>query len=294
MKTRANPNKAEGRVFRSAVCLLSVVLGLALASCAKPPQKVEAEGSDGKAQGAMRIFFFDAGDGDAALIALDDGTHIMIDTGLDENCEALVERMRQISFETIDLLVISHPDKDHIGGADAILESFDVKRVLVSPQKKGSKQEEQFEKALAERGAERIEGKAGMAFSWGEVTLKVIGPLSDRYDQMNDHSLVLMLETPFCKTLFAGDVENDAIEDMLNAKVDLRADVLKVPHHGRKEKLSAAFIQAVHPSLAVIPCEGEPDSEILEALGAFSCDAYVLGNGEVDFASSATSFDCVQ
>lgn len=296
---KANPaiSRDQGRANRRAALLLCIAMLLAslFGACAADESRDAATTHTAEeSPGSFAIHFFDAGDADAALITLSDGTHILIDTGLDKNADDLVARLRALGVTRIDLLAISHPDKDHIGGADVVLEQFDVETVLLSAHKKGSKQEAQFEEALAQSNAEPIVGQPGITFTWGQTTLHVIGPVSNDYEQDNDHSLVLKLETESATALFPGDAENPAIADMLAAQLDLKADILKVPHHGKKEKLSAAFFQAVSPSIAVVPSDGVPDPEVSTALAALPCDIALLSEGDVIVTASASSIDFAQ
>lgn len=237
--------------------------------------------------GDLRVVFFDCGKADSALIQMGEYA-MMIDTGTDKDGEALLGKLRALGVPGLDYLVITHPHKDHIGGADRILEGVPVAQVLEGPLAGDSKQTDQFEEAMAAQGKTSIILRAGDTFTLGEATLTCLGPLREQAEEENDLSLVLRLDYHDTSFLFTGDAEREALADLLDAyPADaLSADVLKVPHHGGKERNSLLFFQSVSPQIAFIPCEQGtedqlPDDEVMAALDALSVDVYIADEGDV-------------
>lgn len=234
----------------------------------------------------LSVYFFSAGKADAAVMVAEDGSAVMIDTGLNKNGEQLVSRMREIGVKKLDYLIISHPHKDHIGGADYVIEAFPVEKALVSALRVDSKQERQFDEAIEQYQIPVEEPEINRTYQWKGVTLTVLGPLGSGYEDENDYSLIIRAEYQGTRILFTGDAEKQSLKEMLSAVVDLSADILKVPHHGKAEDNSGTFIQAVSPDVAVIPCvEGTdkelPEQELMDILQQAGCQSFITGRGDV-------------
>ena len=225
---------------------------------------------------SLTTVFYDMGKADAALITTDDGARILIDAGTNKGGKKLAERFADEGVERIDVMIITHFDKDHVGGADKILESVSVARVILPQYEKESKQYAQFMEALEQSAqTEREILPAGGEWSeaFGQTRLRVTAAERTDYgaDEENDFSLATYLTYGETKFLFPGDAEDARQTELLHAG-DIDCDVLKVPYHGRLVDVSTAFLNACSPKIAFIPDSGdEPASprivEILEALG---------------------------
>lgn len=198
--------------------------------------------------GLLDVTVFDVGKADAILLKLPDGRYAMIDTGFPETAPRLIKELKALKVKTIDLIVLTHFDRDHVGGYPHILEAFKVGRVVQSYDPKDKKKE-----PLVKVGTKIIDEKG--------LTMTVLGP-EKAYDDENDASLVTRLDFGDISFLFAGDAVEKAQADILKANVTLRANVLKVPHHGRYTKFSPRpFFSAVKAAYAVITCDeknGDP------------------------------------
>lgn len=236
----------------------------------------------------LEVVFFNVGKADSMLIR--QGEHAMlIDAATDKLGKRVLERLAEEGVEKLDVMILTHEDKDHIGGADRVLRGMPVERVCIGDIRAGGKRMRQFEEALAKQGREAERLYAGDRFPLGEARVTVIGPLSDGHPKENDRSLVVRVEFGETVFLFTGDAEERALAELLDApdaSQTLRANVLKVPHHGRWSAASAAFFAAVRPEIAVICCERDtsdrlPDDATLYALDAAGASIHVTGDGEV-------------
>ena len=158
-------------------------------------------------------------------------------------------------------MIITHFDKDHVGGADKILESVSVARVILPQYEKESKQYAQFMEALEQSAqTEREILPAGGEWSemFGQTRLRVTAAERTDYgaDEENDFSLATYLTYGETKFLFPGDAEDARQTELLHAG-DIDCDVLKVPYHGRLVDVSAAFLAACSPKIAFIPDSDE-------------------------------------
>ena len=246
--------------------LMAVFLGalLTLAACGAQAQTLSVE-------------FFDVGKADAMLITTPQGMRILIDAATNKEGKALAERFDRAGITRIDMMIITHYDKDHVGGADKLLEEFDVGTVVMPVYDKESKQHAQFEEALAAtEGVEEIrmgraetrefEPEPGLTFSVTSAHREDYGE-----DEENDFSLAVRLTYGSTRFFFTGDAENARQLELL-AEGDVACDVLKVPYHGRFEASSQAFLTACGPQIAFITdSEDEPASTLvtgmLEAMG---------------------------
>ena len=225
----------------------------------------------------LRVDFYDMGKADAMLITTPSGKRILIDTGTNKGGKALVSRFEKEDIETIDVMIITHYDKDHVGGADKVLEDISVKTVYMPVYDKDSKQHDQFVEALDESGAASNPMKIGSqtAFDTGDgVSVHITAAHQNFYgrDEENDFSLAVRLTYGDTKFLFAGDAEDPRQRELLE-EGDVSCDVLKVPYHGRLVNASERFLKAASPKIAFIPDSAEDPASpvvigILEEIGA--------------------------
>lgn len=244
--------------MKKAFALLAALLLLLLAAAAQA--------------GGLRVDFYDMGKADAMLITTPDGVRILIDCGTNKGGKALAERFEREGIDAIDTLIITHYDKDHVGGADKILESVDVRQVIMPVYDKESKQHTQFMEALEALpgiAAYPMEIRSDMPLRSGDgVTLHVTAAHRSSYgaDEENDFSLAVRLTYGQTRFLFAGDAEAPRQLELLE-EGDVACDVLKVPYHGRLVSASESFLTQAGPKIAYITdSEEEPASEALVAL----------------------------
>ena len=231
-------------------CVAALATGciMALTGCAARAQDVT-------------VTFYDMGKADAALITAEDGSRILIDAGTNKGGKKLAERFTEEGIERLDAMIITHFDKDHVGGADKILESVSVARVILPQYEKESKQYAQFMEALEQSAqTEREILPAGGEWSeaFGQTQLRVTAAERTDYgaDEENDFSLATYLTYGETKFLFPGDAEDARQTELLRAG-DIDCDVQKVPYHGRLVDASAAFLAACSPKIAFIPDSDE-------------------------------------
>ncbi len=224
----------------------------------------------GGVSGEMTLTFFGPESADAILLRWPEGA-AMIDTGLNKYGARLVEFLQSNGVDRLDALIITHFDKDHVGGADSVIENIAIGRLLTADSSKDSKQYRQFLEAAeaANLSVERV--TEDLTLELPGLALSINAPKA-LYEQENDRSLVVRAEWGECSFLFAGDAENDRLSDLLSSGV-APCTLLKVPHHGRYERLSEAFFQAAAPQWAVITSSAkEMEDEVvvglLEAAGA--------------------------
>jgi competence protein ComEC len=200
----------------------------------------------------------DVGQGDGEVLATDQpGRAVVVDTGPDE--VAIDECLDRLDIDRIPLIVLSHLHADHVGGLAAVLRGRAVGAVAVGPSRVPAWAWTQVLSETATARVPVVELAVGQRLSWPGLTLDVLGPAPAESwpggddpsgTVVNNSSLVLRATTSAGRILLTGDVELAAQADLLESKEDLRADVLKIPHHGSRFS-APAFLDAVHARIAV-------------------------------------------
>lgn len=203
------------------------------------------------------IVFLDVGHGDAAVVRTQTGETVVIDAGdrnefADYGQRVVGPFLLARGISSIDLAVATHTDRDHMGGLIYLVEHFPVGCVLLGPVDSDAELEKELLARCEKRGVIVRRAGQGERIQVGSTSIDVLGPPQEwaRNATANDRSLVLRVPFGPASVLFAGDIEAPA-EAMLGG-TDLRASVLKVPHHGADTSSSPEFIEAVSPDYAVI------------------------------------------
>ena len=208
------------------------------------------------------IVFLDVGQGDASLILATDGSTILVDAGPEP--PLLASALRSYGVGRIDLLVVTHPHEDHIAGLVGLVERIPIDRVWIGGTAHSGESWEMLSTQLAGDGMAIEAPAVGTTEVYGDVTIEVLGPLR-RYAGVNDQSVVLMVSAGSTTVLMTGDIERTAQADLGS----IRADVLKVPHHGGATS-SLPWLAAVEARIAVVSVGdndyGHPAPELLELL----------------------------
>lgn len=223
-------------------------------------------------QALCRIYFLDVGQGDCTLIRTRGGD-ILIDAGPESAQDALCLRLKQLGVKEIALAVFTHPDEDHVGGADGVLNQISVKEVWLPVREMDNPSAARMEKAITDSGASRKNVKAGEVLTVGDVVVATLAPLGDATNDPNDNSIVLRISCGEIGMLFMGDasikVEKKLIETY--AKGHISAQLYKVGHHGSSTSNTEDFLDIVNPTYAVICSSidnsyGHPHGVVVERL----------------------------
>jgi len=214
----------------------------------------------------LSVSFLDVGQGDSIVIRTPDGKTIVIDGGqgateksrFDAGEEVLIPFLESAGIKTIDMVVATHPDFDHLGGLVTLLRSkIPVRAVLDCGITHTSKAYENFLAAIKARKIPLAVPKKGETLDWGEgVRAQVLAPqlpLEKRLGRdLNESSIVIRLEYRNVSFLFTGDAETSTEDEILSSGARVRSTILKVSHHGSRTASSPGFFYAVNPEVAVI------------------------------------------
>ena len=224
----------------------------------------------------LRIHFIDVGEGDSILIETPSGEAVLVDAGNLISGYKVVEYLKKSDIQNLDYLIFTHPHPDHIGGAFFILPMIDVKRIYDNGQDliDLAKSIDMFRwyVQLVRNDSNYKTLKAEDSLLLGEVILDVLWPSHpSSFLDFNVNSLVMMLRYGGFRCLLVGDLTTIGEESLLEQGISLRADVLKVGHHGANDATCQEFLRSVSPKIAVISINesnirGYPSKSVIDRI----------------------------
>lgn len=229
----------------------------------------------------LTVTVFETGKSDCILIETAAGA-ALIDTADKGDGKDLVKELEKRGIQKLELLLLTHLDKDHIGGAARILERFPVEQLIQADYEENSSAYERYEEACRESGLTPLRLRKEHTLTLGGAQLTLTPGMYPPYERDNDYSILTSMIFGDVSFLFAGDAEKERLNEFLSSG-GAPVDFLKVPHHGRYNGVSAAFLEAVRPAWAVITCsEKEPPEEaLLELLRVGGAHILLTSDGTV-------------
>lgn len=198
----------------------------------------------------LTVCYFDVGQGDSVLVYCD-GKTMLIDGGIPDMANRVENDLKTLHVKKLDDIIATHPHDDHIGGLVQVLKDFDYDKLIMPKTSANTKTYESFLSAVAAKNKKIMIPEPGKTFQLGGAKVQIVAP-NNTYDDMNNMSVVLRLDYKGKSFLFTGDASAQSEADMIKKKYNLKADVLKVGHHGSTSATTAAFLKAVKPEYAVI------------------------------------------
>lgn len=226
----------------------------------------------------LRVIFLDVGQGASQLLISPSGRTMLIDGGNNDREQQMLDYLKQYGVGRIDIIIGTHPDADHIGGLDAVIDHHEVGAVYMPKIQSNTKTFESLLISIRNRGLKVKTAKAGLDLDWDEgINVSMLAPV-ETYDDNNNMSAVLKVTYGETSFFLTGDAERESENGMIDSNADLSADVLLVGHHGSKSSTSASFLKKVAPQLAVIQVGensyGHPKQEILDRLSKNGVKVY--------------------
>ena len=261
---------------------------------AEPTQKVKAEQLATTTEtklGDMKIHYIDVGQGDSELIQVD-GKNILIDAGTSD--KKALNYLKSIGITTLDYVIVTHPHEDHIGSMDDVINAFNIGTFYSPKATTTTKTYENMINALKNKNLKLTVPKVGDQLTIGNATLTFLAPNSEKYEDLNNYSIVTKLKYGNTSFIFTGDAEALSESEILAKQLDIQADVLKVGHHGSNSSTSQAFLDKVNCKYAIISDAkgndyGHPHKETLDKLNAKGVKTFRTDlNGTIIATSNGT------
>ena len=229
--------------------------------------------------GLLKVAFLDIGQGDSIYIQAPNGRQVLIDGGRDQKVLSKLSDVMPYGDRTLDIVIATHPDADHIGGLPYILRDYGVSLVMEPGVQSESDVYKELEKSIEEEKAEHVFASRGMVIHLDEehgVDLEILFPDRDTTGwETNEASIVAKLVYGKTSFLLTGDAprSTELYLHKLNVK-ELDVDVLKLGHHGSRTSTSPTFIEDTTPNYAIISAGlnndyGHPHKEVLDTLAYY-------------------------
>lgn len=198
----------------------------------------------------MSVHFLSVGHGDCAIVVAD-GEAMIIDGGNPSDSDLVYGYLQRLGVKTIKAAIGTHPDSDHIGGLPAAFHATQVQTLYVPMLDAEEERHSVLLNTARKQGAETVVPPNGHTFALGSASVTLIRQQDETLSD-NNRSIVTLVEYGKTRFLFCADIETDVEEILVGSGLDLRADVLKVAHHGSESSSSPMFLLEVFPSYAVI------------------------------------------
>lgn len=225
----------------------------------------------------LQVHFIDVGQGDSTLIITPDKKTVLIDAGDEQHSSRTTGYIKSQGIDKLDLVIATHPDADHIGGMDKIIKNFDIGMFSMPLVSKDTKQYKEIKQELKNKKLKNKPLYTGDGLSIGkDVKLQILSPQKNRtYSDTNEYSIVARLLYKEVSFLFMADATMENEIAIINDFDDIRADVLKLGHHGSSTSTSDYFLGKVNPSIGVISCGknnkyGHPHKEVMNLLEKYN------------------------
>ncbi|QZY57575.1 ComEC/Rec2 family competence protein [Crassaminicella profunda] len=220
--------------------------------------------------GNLKVHFINVGQADSILIENGEN-RMLIDAGNNGDANLVVNYLKSQGINELDYVIGTHPHEDHIGGLDAVINTFDIGKVYMPKVTHTSKTFKDVITAIKNKGLKITNPVVGSKIALGDAQGVILAPNSKEYKDYNNYSIVLKLTYGNTSFLFTGDAEDLSEEEMMNNGLDLSADVLKLGHHGSHSSTTLEFLNKVNPTYAVIMTEtgndyGHPHKETMDKL----------------------------
>lgn len=260
--------------------LAFALIALVLTGCTQ----VQAPDSSG-ALPTLTVTYLDVGKADCILLETD-GHAAMIDTGDNGDADDILAALSSKNITSLDFLLLTHMDKDHIGGADALIENIEIGTVYAPNYVKEGKQYDQYLAALDAAGIAPVAPTEPLELSFGQGVFTLLPAAQQEYDQSNDYSIMSTLVHGETSFLFAGDAETVRLTEFVTGAFT-PCDVLKVPHHGNRDAMTLEFMTLVTPKYAVITCneKNPPDQAVVDFLASLGTQVFKTMDGTVVITS---------
>lgn len=224
----------------------------------------------------LKVKFLDVGQGDAEFIEMPDKKQILIDGGPDLSILEKIGREMAFYDRYIDLVILSHPEADHLNGLIEVLKRYQIGAVITNGVIRETSQYKEFMDTIKAKRIPVYIAKSGGEIDFNEnIKIDILYPSENLKGKIlsdsNNSSIVAKLIYNNFETIFTGDIEKSVENKLVESEIDLNSDILKIAHHGSKTSTSEEFLKAVNALVAIIEVGkdnkyGHPHQEVLDRL----------------------------
>ncbi|MFQ9976805.1 ComEC/Rec2 family competence protein [Clostridium cadaveris] len=258
----------QNKILKKIILVLVVILSLSFAACSSESSSKKAPISTGN---ELKVHFIDVGQGDSILVQFKN-KNLLIDAGPRSSSNDLLKYLKGINLTKLDYVVATHPHEDHIGGMPEIIKNFEIGEFYAPKKQASTKIFQTMVEDLKKKNHKINVAKAGVSLDMdSDISVEMIAPNSSDYENVNNYSAVIKVTYKDTSFLFTGDAEKLSEKEILQKKYDIKADVLKLGHHGSSTSSSKEFLDKVNPKIAVASLGknndyGHPHKEIIKAM----------------------------
>ena len=218
----------------------------------------------------VTVHFIDVGQGDCIFIQLPNNETALIDAGSIDDGKTIVDYINSCGYNYINYLIATHPHADHIGGMPYIIENLSIGKMYMPEKAHTTKTFENMLIAIENKNVPVTKAEKGVIILNDEkLNINILSPVKDYYSDLNNYSAVIKVVYGDVSFLFMGDGEKEVENDILNDNI--KADILKVGHHGSNTSSTSQFLNTVKPRYAIISCGlnnkyNLPDDDVIYSL----------------------------
>lgn len=231
-----------------------------------------------------------------AVIMKTENHSVIIDCGEEDDGAEILDYLSDNGIKSVDYLLISHFDQDHVGGAPQIIENIDIGQII-TPDYEGTCDEyESYRNKIAEKNISPLKLTETMTFTLDGAEFTVYPPLQTSYEESdNDFSLAVSVTHGNNSFLFTGDAESERTKEIVT-QTNQTYDFLKVPHHGEFDKNTKPFVLAVRPEYSVITCSNKnpADKQTVDVLTNVGSAVYYTKDGDILVKSNGNEISVSQ
>lgn len=246
----------------------------------------------------LTVAFLDIGQGDSIFIEAPNGNQVLVDAG--PNAKVLTELGKVMPWydKTLDMIIATHPDQDHIGGFVEVLKRYKIDYELEPGVKSESQTNKVIHELMEQGGVQIHQARKSMKVELDDdVVLTILYPDRDVYEmETNDASIIARLTYGETEVMLTGDAPIKVEKETIAYEENIQSDILKVGHHGSKTSTSEQFVKVVNPVFAVISSGkgnkyGHPNQETLSTLAKFPIEVLRTDQmGTIIFKSDGKKF----
>lgn len=240
-------------------------------------KNVDNEITDGKSNysGILKVHFLNVGQADCILLELPNNQKMIVDAGNNEDKDTIISYIDSLGIKRFDYLVGTHPHEDHIGSLDSLINTYEIGSIYMPNISSNTKTFEDVLLAVKNKGL-KINAPTPGSYILNDnqgLSIQVLAPNCNNYEDLNNYSIVLKVKYKDTAFLLTGDAEEISENEILSKGYDVKANVLKVGHHGSSSSTSQRFLNKVNPKYAVISVGqdnkyGHPHDETIAKLNS--------------------------